>query len=158
MRLPSNDPMFALLIVAHAPLASALAVAAAHAFPEQRERVAALDVTADEPEPEVGARLRALLDGFGDADVLVMTDVFGATPCRVVQSVAGDYPRMRIVAGVNVPMVWRILGNSDFPLDELVSRALSGATQAVMCVSPVPRQEQRSALPRHGQDGRHDQQ
>jgi PTS system ascorbate-specific IIA component len=70
----------------------------------------------------------------------VLTDVFGATPCNAVQALAG--PQVRVLAGVNVPMLWRTLCYADEPLDALVARALSGAGQGVMQVSPTRPQNQ----------------
>ena len=57
---------------------------------------------------------------------LILTDVFGATPCNVAQRLA-DGVQVKVVAGVNVPMLWRTLCYADEPLDALVARALAGA-------------------------------
>ena len=43
--------------------------------------------------------------------------------------------RARVVAGVNVPMLWRALCYADEPLEELVTRAVDGGTQGVMQVA-----------------------
>ena len=42
---------------------------------------------------------------------------------------------VKVVAGVNVPMLWRSLCYADEPLDALVARAVAGATQGVMQVA-----------------------
>ena len=41
-------------------------------------------------------------------EALILTDVFGATPCNVAQRLA-DGVQVKVVAGVNVPMLWRSL-------------------------------------------------
>jgi PTS system ascorbate-specific IIA component len=148
--------MTRLLIVAHAPLASALRAVAAHAFPDSVGRVAAIDVLPDEPEPD--ARIRRALEEMAGEDVLLLTDAFGATPCTACQRAAAGEPRARVVVGVNVPMLWRTLGKADLPLDELAQRALAGAVQGVMQANPTPRQNQPAAKPGHDQLARHDQQ
>ena len=51
----------------------------------------------------IEASAHALLDAGGGGEMLVLTDVFGATPANVAQRLAED-PRVRVVAGVNVPM------------------------------------------------------
>lgn len=145
-----------LLIVAHAPLASALRAVAAHTFPERIGRVAAVDIAADDREPE--AAVARALGKLAGQEVLLMTDVFGATPCSASQRAAVGVPRIRIVAGVNVPMLWRTLGNLDLPLDELAQRALDGAAHGVMPANATPRQNQPGPKPGHDQDGHHDQQ
>jgi PTS system mannose-specific IIA component len=123
-----------LLIIAHAPLASSLKAVAQHAFPECAARLQALDVEPDTPVDEVEAQARRLLAEVGSPDVLILTDVFGATPCNVALRLAEGAP-VKIVAGVNVPMLWRTLCYSDDTVEAAVERALSGATQGVMPVT-----------------------
>jgi PTS system mannose-specific IIA component len=81
--------------------------------------------------------------------VLILADVFGATPCNAALA-AADGVRVRVVAGVNVPMLWRTLCYQDKPLDDLVNRAVAGAGQGVMHVA-VPRR-QNQAVPAHHHD------
>ena len=148
--------MSKLLIVAHAPLASALCAVAAHTFPERAAWVSAIDVTPDQSEPETA--VRQALEASAGHDVLLLTDAFGATPCTACQLAAAGAPRTRVIAGVNVPMLWRTLGNLDLPLDELAQRALAGAVQGVMQANPTPRQNQPSSRPGHDEVTHHDQQ
>ncbi len=131
--------MATLLIVAHIPLASALRAVAQHVFPEAAEGVLALDVSPQDKPDEIEARLRALVPAAGD--VLVLTDVFGATPCNAAMRV-GDGRRVRIVTGVNVPMMWRALGYAHESLDSVVTRAVAGAAQGVMQVAASRPQNQ----------------
>ena len=53
---------------------------------------------------------------WATAEVLIFTDVFGATPCNIAQRLA-DGVRIKVVTGVNVPMLWRTLGYCDESLD-----------------------------------------
>lgn len=145
--------MAELLIIAHAPLASALRQVARHVFAERSHRLTTLDVAADERPESVEARLRGSLPPTGE--LLIMTDVFGATPCNVALRVA-DGVRCRVVCGVNVPMLWRALGYVDEPLDIVVARAVAGATQGVMQLAATRPQNQSlkaaSDDPGHSQD------
>jgi PTS system ascorbate-specific IIA component len=145
-----------LLIVAHAPLASALRAVAAHAFPELLDAVSAVDITPDQAEPE--RAVRAALDALAPDSVLLLADAFGATPCTACQRATAGVPGARIVVGVNVPMLWRSLGNLQLPLDELAQRALAGAVQGVIQANPTPRQNQAGPRPAHDQVKHHDQQ
>ena len=128
--------MAGLLLIAHAPLASALQAVAAHAFPDCGAALQALDIGPDTSPDDAEARARVLLQRLDAQEVLVLTDVFGATPCNVAQRLA-DAPRVRVVTGVNVPMLWRTLCYAAEPLDKLVARALAGAAQGVLQL-PVP--------------------
>jgi PTS system ascorbate-specific IIA component len=149
--------MTTVLIIAHAPLASALRAVSQHAYPDCAAQVQALDVPRDASAEQVAADARALIDGPGDSDTLVLTDVFGATPCRGATLLLGN-PRVRLVAGVNVPMLWRTLcyGTQE-PLDALVARAVAGASQGVMSVTASPPQNQASRPSTDDQTDRHDQ-
>lgn len=123
-----------LLIIAHAPLASSLKAVAEHAYPDCGARLLAFDVRPEMPAEELEARARQLLDQLRTPEALILTDVFGATPCNVAQRLA-DGVQVRVVAGVNVPMLWRSLCYTADSLDDAVARAVSGATQGVMQVA-----------------------
>ncbi|MGD9774791.1 MAG: PTS sugar transporter subunit IIA [Diaphorobacter sp.] len=129
-----------LFIIAHAPLAHAMRAGALHVFPDCADDVLALDVPPDEPPEQTLAGARALLAAHSDAPVLVLCDVFGATPCNVAQRLVDDV-RSRLVAGLNLPMVLRALTYRAEPLDALAARAIVGGAQGVMQVAaamPAP--------------------
>ena len=126
--------MTGLFIIAHAPLASALRDTAAHAFPEAAEALVVYDVPADAPRETCEAEAAARLARLGTAQTLILTDVFGATPCNVARQLA-EQPGVWVLAGVNVPMLWRALNYRQKPLDDLVALALAGASQGVMQVA-----------------------
>ena len=73
--------------------------------------------------------------------VLVLTDVFGATPCNVAQRVV-DGIRSKLVAGVNLPVLLRTVSYRHEPLDALVSRALDGGARGIMQVAITAPQNQ----------------
>jgi PTS system mannose-specific IIA component len=137
--------MTGLLIIAHAPLASSLKTVAEHAFPDCAVRLHALDVDADVAIEQVEAQARQLLESLRSPDTLILTDVFGATPCNVALRLA-DGVRVKVVDGVNVPMVWRSLCYGDDTLDAAVARAVAGAMQGVMQVATARPQNQKRKL------------
>ena len=142
-----------ILLLTHAPLASALRECALHVFADSAEDVLALDVPAQEPPEATLDRAMALLaaaHGGLENSTLILTDLFGATPCNVAQRLASQLPA-RLVAGVNLPMLLRSISYRHEPLDDLVSRAMIGGSQGVMQVTNSSRQNQ-SARPSHDQD------
>jgi mannose PTS system EIIA component len=147
--------MAGLLIIAHAPLATSLKAVAAHVFPNE-QGVAALDVPTDAKPEQIEQAARAALHGVADPEVLVLTDVFGATPCNVAMRLA-DGAQVRVVVGVNVPMLWRALTYRKNPLATLVERAVSGAMQGVMQLAPSKPQTQTSRPGSDDQDRTQDQ-
>ena len=122
-----------LFIIAHAPLAHALRECALHVFPDCAGDLLALDVPPHEPPEQTLTHAQALLARQGQAPVLVLTDMYGATPCNVAQRLV-DGVHSRLIAGVNLPMLLRAWCYRSEPLEALAARALAGATQGVMQV------------------------
>jgi PTS system ascorbate-specific IIA component len=134
-----------ILIIAHAPIASALRAGVLHVFPDAAAGISALDVLPNEPTESTAATARLMLSQLGTPNTLVLTDVFGATPCNVAQKVV-DGVHSRLVAGVNLPMLLRTVNYRQEPLDVLVARALAGGTQSIMQVAvTAPQNQQRKA-------------
>ena len=133
--------MAAVLLIAHAPLASALLSVAGHCYGEKGHLFEAIDVEPTMSADAVEALAREALVRLNAPEVLVLTDVFGATPCNVAQRLS-DGVNVRVVAGVNVPMLWRSLCYSADSLDSVVARAVVGATQGVMQVATARPQNQ----------------
>jgi len=151
--------MNAILIIAHAPLAHALRQCALHVFPDCGAHVAAIDVQPNLPPEETLATARIAIDQLTRSGpvngVLVLTDIFGATPSNVAQKLV-DGVKSRLITGVNLPMLLRSVSYRNEPLEALVSRAVIGGTQGVMQVAITAPQNQ----PRrnHDQDNYDDQQ
>jgi PTS system ascorbate-specific IIA component len=63
--------------------------------------------------------------------VLLLTDVFGATPSNIALKLL-EPGRIEAVAGVNLPMLLRTLTYRDKDMETLVARAVSGGRDGVM--------------------------
>jgi len=140
--------MVGILLLAHRPLASAFAQGVAHVYcatPEKaRQGLRALDVPPDADVATTVAAARALLGEIDDgAGVLVLTDVFGATPGNVACELAVP-GRVAVVAGVNLPMLLRAVCYRDCALAELVDKALAGGIHGVLQVGNSTVQNQGS--------------
>ena len=133
--------MNGILIIAHAPLASALRQCVLHVFPDNPSGLAALDVQPNMPPEETLAQARIVGAQLGCARLMVLVDVFGATPCNVAQKLV-DGVHSKLIAGVNLPMLLRAMSYRHESLDALVARALIGATQGVMQVAVTAPQNQ----------------
>lgn len=148
--------MNSLFILAHAPLAHALRQCALHVFPDCADWVAALDVQPNVSPDETLAAARIVSAQVGNlpgvGGLLVLTDVFGATPCNVAQKLC-DGISSKLVCGVNLPMLLRTLSYRHEPLDALVARAVSGGTQGVMQVNiTAPQNQALRNFGKHDQD------
>ncbi len=147
--------MNAILIICHAPLAHALRQCALHVFPDCGAAVGAIDVQPNLSPEETLATARIAMEQLTHSPqvkgVLVLTDIFGATPSNVAQKLV-DGVRSRLVTGVNLPMLLRSVSYRQEPLDALVARAVAGGNQGVMQVAITAPQNQNR--PQH--DPKHD--
>ncbi len=151
-------PKAGILILAHAPLASALRQVVLHVFPDADVHLAALDVQPNTSPEESLSSARIAMQQLGCERVLVLADAFGATPCNVAAQLV-DGVQSRLVAGVNLPMLLRTVTYRHESLDALVQRALSGATQGILSVAATAPQNQtrKPQLAHHDQHHHHQQ-
>ncbi len=133
-----------ILIIAHAPLASALKQCVLHVFQDNEDSATtlqAIDVPANAPADETLAAAKITLSQMRTTHTLVLTDVFGATPCNVAQKLV-DGITSKLVAGVNLPMLLRAITYRAETLDAMMARALAGGAQGVMQVAVAAPQNQ----------------
>ena len=147
--------MVGILLIAHAPLAAALAAAAAHVYACAPERAGAqlqvFDVQPDSDTPANVEKARALLREIDSGSgVLVLADAFGASPGNVATLLA-EPGRVAVIAGVNLPMLLRALCYREGSLAETAEKALAGGTQGVMQVASTAVQHQ-GVRPAQGDD------
>ena len=78
--------------------------------------------------PELKALSTRLEEGEG---VLVLTDMFGSTPSNLAQALQ-DKPNVRVVAGLNLPMLIRVMNYPKLSLDALAEKAYTGGRDGVV--------------------------
>lgn len=128
--------MAGILIIAHAPLATALRECIAHIYGGCPARIGALDVLPDSDPAEVVAKANSEIERLREENgALVLTDMFGATPSNIAARLA-TVPEVRVLAGVNLPMLVRAVCYRATPLDTLVEKALAGASKGVQTIGP----------------------
>lgn len=126
--------MNGIVIIAHAPLASALRQCVAHVFPDKVAGVLAVDVLAQASAEQSLTQAQEVAGHFGAAPLLLLTDVLGATPSNVARQLLPGR-EARLLAGVNLPMLLRAVTYQHEPLDALMARALQGGSQGVQQVA-----------------------
>ena len=63
--------------------------------------------------------------------VLILTDIYGSTPSNIACKLLNE-DQIRVVSGVNLPMLIRVLNYPNLELDELVVKAVSGGKEGIM--------------------------
>jgi PTS system mannose-specific IIA component len=84
----------------------------------------AFDADIDAALPQASAALRRVDGGDG---VLVLTDLYGASPSNLAAKVARLGTPVRRVSSLNLPMLLRVMNYAELPLDELPAVAAAGA-------------------------------
>jgi len=124
--------MIGLLLITHGTYGESLIQCAAHVLNQRPAQLLQLGVTAQDDPLDIlpQAKKMAALADSGEG-VLVMTDIFGATPANIALKllVRG---RIEGIAGVNLPMLLRALTYRDGDMDTLITKAVSGGRDGVM--------------------------
>lgn len=124
--------MIGILIIAHGSLGESLIQCASHVMGKRPAHLEYLAVsTQDDPAellPKAQAMVAHLDDGQG---VLVLSDIYGATPCNMVTKLVSQ-EGVAGVAGVNLPMLVRVLNYRQEPLHICIDKAISGGREGVV--------------------------
>lgn len=120
------------LLVTHNELGAQLVKSATGTLGRLPLPTEAVAVELGDPVESIAIRVRNALDALEHPHgVLVLTDLFGATPSNVV-SRAIDSRQARCVAGVNLPMLLRVMNYSGSNLDELLEIAYDGGRNGII--------------------------
>ena len=121
--------MIGFLLITHGSLGEAMLANAAHVLDGVPPNAAAMNIA---PTDRVDDRLgdaRNLVTTLNDGDgVLVLTDIFGATPANIAGCLLNS-AKIEGIAGVNLPMLVKALAYRTLPLAQVVAKALDGGAQ-----------------------------
>ena len=129
--------MVGILIVAHGTLGESLLHCASHVMGGRPPQLMQIGVSIhDDPAmilPQARELLRQLDEGTG---VLVLTDVYGATPGNIAARLLVP-GRVEGIAGVSLPILVRALTYRNEPLETVVAKAISGGVEGVLKMPPA---------------------
>lgn len=118
--------MIGLVLVTHGDLAKEFLLALEHVVGPQRN-VATICIGAEDDmekrRTEILEAAKRLDEGQG---VVILTDMFGGTPCNLAISVM-DRVRVEVIAGMNLPMLIKLAGMRD---NTLLAEAINAAQDA----------------------------
>ncbi len=123
--------MAGVLVVTHGEVGAALLDAAQMILGPQ-QGVAAVSVQVSKGVEDI---LVALKSGVSSLDtglgVIVLTDLFGGTPTTLSLSLFKN-GNLEVVAGVNLPMLLKVLQDRTLTLSELASKAKAAGQQGIV--------------------------
>ena len=121
-----------ILLVTHNGLGDCLVDCVKHVLGEAPRNLKVLSVWAkDDPQQKLieGETLIKQLDN--GSGVLILADVFGATPSNIGRRLC-HAERVEGVAGVNLPMLLRVVCSSNKNLVELANIAIEGGRECIV--------------------------
>lgn len=128
--------MVGILLVTHNGLGDSFADCIEHVLGEMPHNLRMLSVLAsDDPQKKLAegqALIKQLDAGSG---VLILADIFGATPSNIARQLC-HAERVMGVAGVNLPMLLRVVSYPPTTLPELAKIAIDGGRDCIVHIDP----------------------
>ena len=122
-----------ILLITHEGIGSALVAVADRLLRRLPLAVEAFEVPFEgDPAQWLPAASAALRKVDGGDGVLVLTDLYGATPSNLAAQLARIGTPVRRVSALSLPMLMRVLNYAELPLDELPAVATAGARNGVI--------------------------
>ena len=122
-----------ILLITHEGIGSALLATATRLMRRLPLRAEAFELSydsdADALLPAASAALRRVDGGGG---VLILTDLYGASPSNLAARVARLGTPVRRVSALNLPMLLRVMNYADLPLEDLPAVAAAGGRNGVI--------------------------
>ncbi len=119
-----------LLLIAHQDLGACMLRQAVANFGPLGPPIAVMEINPESDPEELVQQGRELLSSLDEGDgVLILTDIFGATPSNLAHRFCGDDER--VIHGLNLAMLARARNYRDLPLGELTLKLLEGGRSAV---------------------------
>jgi len=128
--------MIGIFLITHGTLGESLIQCACHVLNRRPPQIVQLGMASQDDPLDILPQARQMLDWVDNGHgVLLLTDVFGATPSNVAMKLLQP-GRVEGIAGVNLPMLLRVLTYRDRDMETVLQRAVSGACEGVMHIEP----------------------
>lgn len=120
------------LIITHEQVGQALLGAATATLGELPLPTTAVTVSYDTDPEELIPRLKRVAQNAEHGQgLIILTDLYGSTPCNIARSLQ-DNPRIKVISGLNLPMLIRLMNYPNCDVNELAEKALTGGRDGVI--------------------------
>lgn len=121
-----------LLLITHGDIGTALIQNARDIFELEQLNIDLVEVPIGCNEELVKAKIQhALKEVNKGKGVLILNDIYGATPFNIAYSLLNDAKDIEILSGINLSMLLRTITYRHLPLDELKEKAREGGVNGV---------------------------
>ena len=127
--------MISIVVIAHSEIANSFAYCVEHILAKRVDSLHILAVRKTEDADEIYYRARKLIDKVSKNDgVLILSDLFGATPCNIAQKLVVR-GKVELIAGLNLPMLIRAVTYAKYDLATVLAKSLEGANSGIIHIS-----------------------
>jgi len=120
-----------ILLITHSNIGKSLCDAVISVLGSCPLAIKTLAVSFDCDPEQLVKNARSLVTTLDQGDgVLVLTDMYGSTPSNIACSLSNS--TVKVVAGVNLPMLVRIMNYPQLDLLQLTDKAVSGGHEGVI--------------------------
>lgn len=121
-----------LLLITHKNIASHMLDTARFMLDTCPLATRALEVPLDYPIEDVLSQARLYIESLDTGNgVLILTDIYGGTPSNIAKTLSQE-TTCRLVAGLNLPMLIRILNYPQLNLEDMALKAISGGHDGII--------------------------
>ena len=130
--------MIGVIILAHGKLGEEF-ISVAEQIVGPQKNIHTLSVDAKDVFPQASDNLKELIEKSDNGKgVLILTDLFGGTPSNLALSVLGFSEKLEVLAGINLPMLVKVLSlRENEPLEKLVHMAQEAGKKYIHIANDV---------------------
>ena len=124
--------MISILLITHGELGKSLIECATHVLGDKPLFLESLSIENDCTHESMFKQISERINLLGQGDgVLILTDIFGATPCNIITKIIKP-GKVSAIAGVNLSMLIRTISYRNESFDSLISKAIQGAQDGII--------------------------
>lgn len=127
--------MVNIIVIAHAEIANSFGYCAEHILARRVENLHIIPVKKTESCEDIIHRIKLLLKKLDSIEQsLILTDLYGATPCNISQKIARK-GKVEIITGLNLAMLIRAISYANQDLETVSKKAYEGAISGIIHIT-----------------------
>mgnify|MGYP006074119427 CR=1 FL=1 len=119
-----------ILLLTHGTVGEAMLQAASNTIGNRPENLLSLSVNVNPNPALIFSKLETIIAQQNGKSLLILTDLFGATPCNLATKLS-QKDKVAIISGVNLGMLLRSINYIHLPLKELANKAHEGGKDCI---------------------------